>query len=256
MLTKKAGKISYLTGSWPLRDELPTIIFLHSAGCKAEAWQKQMEGLAESANTIAVDLPGHGGSTGPALVDVPAMAATVAEFMREIKVNQPILCGLSMGSAVTLQFLLDYPEMAGAGIVIGTGARMRVAPMIFEAIAKDYAGFVNLMSKLAFAASASDNVVQEVSELMLSCNPAVTVADFQACNSYDVMERISKINQPVLIISGAEDKMTPSKYADYLEQHLAKATRCHLPATGHMIPHEKPLEVNQAIRDFITHNLT
>lgn len=203
------------------------------------------------ANTIAIDLPGHGGSEGPALDSIPALAEAVRAFLQEIKATRPILCGLSMGSAIVLQYLLDYPDSAVAGIAMGAGARLNVAPLIFQTIAKDYAGFVALMGRLAFSPSAKPEAVQEISQLIMSCPPEVTAADFTACHSFDVLQRVEKIEHPLLIISGQEDKMTPPKYAEFLEKQVKRGILYHLLGTGHMIPNEKPLKVNKLIGDFI-----
>lgn len=251
MLVKKIGKLSFLAGHWPLCEDLPTLIFLHSSGCNAQMWQEQVVGLMDIANTIAIDLPGHGESDGPGLESIVAYAAVVADFIEEIKAPRPVPCGLSIGSAIVLQLLLDYPNLASAGILVGAGARLRVSPTIFEAITQDYGDFVDLLGRLSFSPGAAHDTIQEISTIMLACPPTVAAGDFRACDSFDVIARLSEINHRALIISGEDDKLTPTKYADFLEQNLNYATRIDLVGTGHMMPNEKPTEVNNAIRNFI-----
>lgn len=251
MLNKKIGELGFLAGHWPLQQDLPTLVFIHSSGCNAQMWRKQVAGLGDAANTIALDLPGHGQSGGPGLDSMPAYAAVVAEFIKEIKVPRPVPCGLSIGSAIVLQLLLDYPDSVLAGILIGSGARLRVTHKIFELVDNDYPGLIEMMETTAFSPQADKDAIREISEIMLSCKPEVAAADFRACNNFDVMSRLKEIKHPVLIISGEDDMLTPPKYADYLEKNLHYAARCHLTGAGHMMPNEKPDEVNEAIRGFL-----
>lgn len=251
MIRMKSGRLSYFTAERAWREDLPTLVFLHSSGLNAKMWHKQVEGLQDVANTVALDLPGHGGSDGPGLDSMPAYAAVVADFIREIKAPRPVPCGLSIGSAIVLQLLLDYPASAVAGVLIGSGARLRVTPQIFDLLEKDYAGYINLARNLSFSPQAGEDVTREITGIKLSCSPEVAAGDFRACDKFDVMERLGEIKHRVLIISGGDDKLTPQKYADYLEKNIRLATRCHLEGAGHMMPNEKPDEVNQAIRSFL-----
>jgi len=251
MINKKIKGLSFIAGHWPLREELPTLIFLHGSACSAQMWREQLDSLADIANTIALDLPGHGGSAGPALESIPELAGLVASFIQENRLPQPIPCGLSMGSAVVLQLLVDYPAAAKAAILIGTGARLKVAQSVLEALEKDYPQLIEMLGSMIFARQVQEEVQREVTQLMLACPAQSAAADFKACNKFDVINRIGEINQPVLIITGDEDKMTPPKYAVYLEQNLKFPASCRLAQTGHMPPNEKPEQVNQAIRSFI-----
>ena len=85
MIKRKSGRLSYFTAQRSWREDLPTLVFLHSSGLNAKMWHKQVEGLQDVANTVALDLPGHGGSDGNGLDSMPAYAAVVADFVREIK---------------------------------------------------------------------------------------------------------------------------------------------------------------------------
>ena len=40
--------------------------------------------------------------------------------------------------------------------------------------------------------------------------------DFEACDTFDIMNEIGRITLPTLIIVGRDDEMTPVKYAEYL----------------------------------------
>jgi pimeloyl-ACP methyl ester carboxylesterase len=88
----------------------------------------------------------------------------------------------------------------------------------------------------------------------LVIKPKVTYGDFQACNQFNVIERLDEIRVPVLVISAEDDKLTPPKYARFLEDGIPNATRKHIHDAGHIAPMEKPQEVNQAIIAFLNHH--
>ena len=78
------------------------------------------------------------------------------------------------------------------------------------------------------------------------------MADYCACNRFDVMNRLPEIHLPVQVICGADDLLTPSKYSDYLTKHIVRARQTIIPHAGHLAPVEQPAAVNTAIRKFIT----
>ena len=251
MEERELGGFGFIAGSWPLGAEKPTIVFLHGSGSSSHFWKAQVEGLAERVNTVALDLPGHGrsGKIGKNTIDDYARIAV--KFVDALDMSNMIISGLSMGGAIVQQLLLDYADRFKAGILIGTGARLKVLPAIFEAIEKDYAGFVEMSCKLASSEKTDASVSQPFRDDLIKCKPEVTYGDFQACNAFDVIARLHEISLPVLVISAEDDQLTPPKYAGFLEDGIPNAARKHILNAGHIAPMEKPHEVNQAIVAFL-----
>ena len=249
-----ANGIGYITGAWPLDPGKSTLIFIHGAGGSGNFWTAQVQGIVERVNTVAVDLPGHGQSEGSGHDKVKDYSRALINFINALEAPKPIPCGISLGGAITQQLLLDYPEQIDAGILVSTGARLKVAPAIFETIKKDYNAFVEMLGKLAASAKTDPGPVQTFRNELFGCNPEITHGDFRACNRFNALERLSAIEAPVLIVSAQDDKLTPPKYADMLEKDIKNASRSHIMDAGHIVPMEKPMEVNQAILDFLDRN--
>ena len=251
MQERKTNGIGYLAGDWPLDPQKSTIIFIHGAGGSSVFWQAQVEGLAARANTLAMDLPGRGKSDGKGKDRVEDYARAVDNFVEEINVPHPILCGLSMGGAIAQQVLLDYPTRLKAGILIGTGARMQVAPAFFETIEKDYNSFVNWLCKICVSKNTDSKIVNPFREDLLRCKPEITFGDFRACDRFDVADQLHAIEAPALVVTAEEDKLTPPDSGDFLEKHIKNATRAHIMDAGHIVPMEKPEEMNKTILKFL-----
>ena len=251
MIENKAGNIAYITGNRAIDPEKPTILFIHGSGGSSALWENQVDALKTHVNTIALDLPGHGRSSGPGLDRVEDYSAVVADFIETAGIPAPIPCGLSIGGAIVLQLVLEHKTRFKAAILVNTGARLRVMPLLFETIKNDYKGYLNSIT--AFAASGKTDPVKLASFMAESakCPPEVTYGDFTACARFNVMEKLSAITIPVLILTAEDDKLTPPKYGSYMKEHINNASMTDIKDAGHLSPLEQPEAFNRAIIDYL-----
>lgn len=240
----------FIAGTWPFDPGRASLVFIHGAGGGARLWTAQVTGLSGRANTAALYLPGHGPSAGPARDSIKAYAESVLDFIDKTGVPNPVAVGLSMGGAITLQLLLDFPDRFRAGILVSTGAKLRVMPQIFDAIERDYSGFLEMIERFSISKKTDPSLVRAVLEDAARCDPAVASGDFRACDSFSVMDLLGEISVPVLVITAEDDLLTPPKYGEYLERGISGASRVHVMDGGHMVSAEKPEEVNRAIIEF------
>jgi pimeloyl-ACP methyl ester carboxylesterase len=251
MEQRQQGGLAFICGQWPLDRQKPTILFIHGAGESSLLWHAQVEGLKDRANTVALDLPGHGRSRGRAKRRVRTYAADLVDFMHAIAAPGPIPCGLSMGGAITQQLLLDHGDCFRAGIIVSSGAKLRVLPALFEMLAQNFPAYVEMVDQLGFSEKTAADVKRPFLEEHLKARPKVAEGDFRACDRFDVMARIASIQVPVLVISAADDIFTPPKYAEFLAEHIPGSRRAHIPDAGHFVPIEKPQAVNAVIAEFL-----
>ncbi len=214
-------------------------------------WNGQVDALSDRVNTLALDLPGHGGSTGPGMDRVEDYTGAVVDLLKAIQVPGVIPCGLSLGGGIAQQLLLDHGDAMKAGVMVGTGARLRVLPVILDSIRKDYNAFVS--STAAFAASPRTDPerLRPLTASMANCPPDTTLGDFTACDAFDVMDRLASIRHPVLVVNGEDDKLTPPKYGTFLAENIPGAHRVLIPDAGHLVPAERPEALNRVLSDFL-----
>jgi pimeloyl-ACP methyl ester carboxylesterase len=163
-----------------------------------------------------------------------------------------VLAGHSMGGAVALSYALSWPADLAGIVLIATGARLRVAPELLSMLATDYPAAVDTVVARSVDPGAAPGLARKLRETMLAVPADVTVGDFQACDVFDVMGRLEEIRTPALIVAGREDRMTPPRYAEYLHAHLPRARLVWISGAGHMVHLERPREVNEAIRGFLS----
>jgi len=252
MENREIGGIGFISGHWPLDNDKPTLVFIPGASLTSIFWAPQIHYLREVANTVAVDLPGHGASQGPGKESISDYAQAVLDFIDLIKAPRPIPCGLSMGGAITLQLLIQNGDHFPAGILINTGARLKVMPMIFETIQKNYDDFVEILCVSAISTKSDTEKHRAVIEACSNCRPDVVLGDFKACDSFDVINTLGLIQVPVLVLTASDDNVTPVKYGIFLEKNIKNAKLVNIEDAGHLSPIEKPHEVNRSIQDFLS----
>ena len=249
-MMEKEG-IAFAAAPWPLRPDCPTLVLVHGSAMSKLFWQAQIEGLSAAFNVLAPDLPGHGDSPGRGHDNMAGYGEAVMAWLEALDPPRPVPCGLSLGGAVVLYLLIHYPDRFPAGILINTGARLRVLPLIFDAIRGNFEDFVGLSHLGGVAAVNQSPAMAEKIRAVMRCAPEVAIRDFTACDTFDVMARLPEIKAPVLILSGSQDTTTPPKYAAYLAQHIAGARLVAIPDAAHLASLEQPQIVNQTMADFL-----
>ena len=92
-----------------------------------------------------------------------------------------------------------------------------------------------------------DPYIEETSKI----GAEVTYTDFKICDDFNVLNKLSSISIPCLIIVGKQDQLTPVKYSQFFHDKIKNSKLHIINKAGHMVMVEKPLEFNQAIKDFI-----
>ncbi|MDY6824649.1 MAG: alpha/beta fold hydrolase [Thermodesulfobacteriota bacterium] len=243
--------LPFIAAPWPPEQGRKTILFIHGATMCKSFWHYQVEALGSGFNAIAVDLPGHGMNKGTGCRDVAEYAAAVMAFIDDQGISDPVLCGHSMGGAIAQHLLIKHPDRFPAAILVATGARLKVLPLIFETIETAFDKFPDFIFNGGVAQKNRTEALREAMKLAMDCGPTVAYGDFAACNAFDVMDALDRIKVPVLVVSGADDLTTPPKYSDYLAANLTDARLERIADAGHLLPMERPGVLNEKIGAFL-----
>ena len=87
----------------------PPIVLIHGAGGHHLYWPPQVRRL-QGQRMLALDLPGHGKSSGTGHQTIEGYAGEVAEFIQSIGLSTAVLVGHSMGGAIALEMASPEPE--------------------------------------------------------------------------------------------------------------------------------------------------
>jgi pimeloyl-ACP methyl ester carboxylesterase len=229
----------------------PAVIFVHGAGGGWGTWTRQLEGLADAGRMIALDLPGHGASSGAGCWTVPDYAAVVQGFIRALGVGPVVLAGHSMGGAISQTLALDAPELLRGIVLVGTAARLKVYPELLRLLETDYPAAVEFVKHNAWSPATAAALAEGVRKATLEVRQAVTLGDYTACNAFELRDRVAGIRLPTLVIVGEDDELTPPKFSEFLVSEIPEARLARISKAGHYVPLEQPDEVNLAIRQFL-----
>ena len=112
-MTVDGNRVFAATGGRPFDPAQPTVLFIHGAGMDHTVWALQTRYFAHHGRSVlAVDLPGHGRSSGAVLRSVGAMASWIVRVLDEAGVQSAALVGHSMGALISLEVAASAPGLA------------------------------------------------------------------------------------------------------------------------------------------------
>lgn len=264
MILEVQGKQAYCyTGGRPFDASLPAIVFIHGAQNDHSVWALQTRYFAHHGFAVlALDLPGHGRSGGPALTSVEAMADWVLALLSSAGVEQAVLAGHSMGSLIALEASHRAPERVRALALLGTTWPMKVSDALLETARSDEAraiDMVNIWSHSTIAHKPSCpgpgfwvmGGARRLMQRMSQINPEqLFYTDFAACNAYaNGQVAAEAVRCPTLFVLGTKDVMTPPRSAKLLTGAIGHGRIASVDA-GHQMMSEQPDAVLDALYGF------
>jgi pimeloyl-ACP methyl ester carboxylesterase len=224
-------------------------VLIHGSGGDHSHWPEALRASA-LADVYGLDLPAHGSSGGRSRTSVEDYADFVQAFVEQLNLKQVTLFGHSLGGAITQILALRQPQWLSAIVLVGTGARLRVAPAILEALLADQPATLDLLAQYAFDPSAPQALVGHIRTGFANTNHRITHGDYTACDRFDIMDQVSRITLPTLIVSATNDLLTPLKYGRYLHDNIPNSTLHLIENAGHMMALEKPREFMEGVTAF------
>jgi pyruvate dehydrogenase E2 component (dihydrolipoamide acetyltransferase) len=239
----------------------PAMLLLHGFGGDNSSWMFNQAPLAESRRVIALDLPGHGGSSkdvGDG--SVAALAAGVEAAIRALGLGRLHLVGHSLGGAVAMAVAARRPaETASLALVASAG----LGPEIDGGFTKGFVAAERRKEMVAVAEMLFADrrlVTRKLVEDMLRIKriDGVTAAMRRIADAVfpggrqaaGASAELAALKLPMLVIWGGKDRVIPPSHAK-----AATVARLELlPEAGHMVHAEAYVEVNRLLAEFCAAN--
>lgn len=231
------------------------LVLLHGAGNDHSIWRYQTRRLAASGHPVlAVDLPGHGKSVGPALASIGEMAEWVLRLGDAIGAPTLTLVGHSMGSLIALETAIRRPRRVRGIALIATTDRMHVHPDLLgasqrrERLAADLIVGWSHAGPSRFGHHIDPGVWKAASNRrLLERHRDVLPVDLAACAAWSGTEEALQVETPALVIVSGHDRMTPARAGRALAELLPHSTLVEVPGGSHVSVYDHPAPVNDAL---------
>lgn len=263
IVTVQGAQAYCYTGGKPFDPARPSAIFIHGAQNDHSVWCLQSRYFAHHGfNVLALDLPGHGRSKGPAKDSVEAMADWVLALMDAAGVDKALLIGHSMGSLIALEASHEAPARVTQLALLGTTYPMKVSDALLDTSKNNEQAAIDMVNIFSHSSMAQKpscpgpgfytmGGARRLMQRMSQINPEqLFYTDFFACNAYANGEAAADaVDCPTLFMFGAKDMMTPPRSTKLLTTAIAHGKVVQVDA-GHQMMAEQPDAVLDALFAF------
>lgn len=243
--------------------EAPWMVLLNGLLSDTTMWAGVLPGLTRRFRVLTFDSRGQGKSDAPEAG--PYCTADLAEdawaLFQVLGISQPWLVGLSNGSAMSLELLSRHPEAFPGAVLTSSMPRMDFAMALK---AEHWARCLEVGGPLLqFDAVApflwGDGFLEARHGVLRAYHQVVTGGErpphgnlhqIRGVLGWDIRERLGLIQAPVLILSGAEDLLTPPWKCLETARGIPGARFEVVPGVGHAYPVEDPKGFVARVMDF------
>ena len=220
-----------------------------------ELWTDTFALLSDSYRTIAFDHRGTGATTCRIeSITYENLVRDVFAVMDAFGIEQCVLAGESAGAAVAMGAALAQPERFSALVLVGAlyvSEPLDGPDMFRMGLEKAYAQTVDRFVQLCLPEPDSAHFARWGNMILNRASQPAAIALLDINRALDLRARVSEIQQPTLLLHGAQDAIVPFARAEWLAQNMPHAQLHSLPDTGHVPTITRPAHVANAIREFL-----
>jgi len=226
------------------------VIFLNHLAANLDNWDPRVvDGIAAKHRVITFDNRGLGASQGKTPDTVEAMAHDAVAFIRALGFTQVDLLGFSLGGMVSQVIAAEEPALVRKVILAGTGPAggegiVNVTKLSYLDTLHAYATFKDpkellFFTRTAHGKSEAKAFIKRLKERTTDRDKATSIRAFRtqlkAIHAFGLAKPadLSRIQQPVLVANGDDDRMVPTSNSYDLSHRLPNATLRIYPDAGH-----------------------
>ncbi len=209
----------------------PALLLIHGSPGDWSAWENIItnDSVRSSFYILAVDRPGFGYTTVPALANLQEQADVVWQLLRQLNISSNItLAGHSYGGAVVEQLIIEHPESFRLAVMVAPTLSPEIMqPRWYNQVAK-----WPLVNKLISKAMRASNVEMLGLPESLSLNETA----------------VGAIKTPIVYIQGNEDVLVAPETVNYFKGLKPAGVKyVIIEDMNHFTPWSDPHLINDAI---------
>ena len=269
-------KIRYLESDKNDSETRQHLLFIHGLGSSADRWLDIPDALSLYFHTVAIDLPGFGGSDKPSDMNytIEAFSDIVREFIDKIKIPEEdrgnnkarttTLVGHSLGGYVASRIAAtDNSNFLNKLVLVDSSGNLEEpTPLLDEYLdaainpSKEKVRGVfeqmvanPLLISDVFVQGFIDRINRPGSKYAFESSLRNSANTQIGINN---LNRISEKGIPTLILWGMHDKVIPTQHSQIFKEAIKGSTVTLIPNTGHAPFTEKPALVCEYLHKFLS----
>lgn len=239
------------------------VVLVHGMMFNHHMWDPQIEALSKDYRVIAYDIRGHGKSgVAGGQYTYRMFVEDLRSLLDHLQIDQAVICGLSMGGAVSLRFVELYPHSVRALVICDTTSKADTNEAKYRrenAIhsIKRY-GMQSFVDGFVESVLDTDTLIRRSDLVALVRNMILTTSPVGACGALlaqaartDTSDTLERINMPAMVIVGERDSITPPDVAQSMHQRIPNSEFHVIPDAAHVTNLENPEVFNEHLTMFL-----
>ena len=245
----------------------PPLVCLHTVLWGAETFDQLISTLTADYHLFVLDLHGHGASGYRTPLTIEDLVEDYAQLLKQLGLFKVIWIGYSLGSMIGMRLALQHPTLIERLVLIATSARSDTSPVGQQAVqlwelfrAGERATIIDAALQFFFAPATYQSQPQLIEAyrhkaLQLQDVEGMYQTALASFHRTSVIERLSTLQAPTLIIAGRADMMATPAETTELATLIPHAQSVIIEEASHLLLVEKPQAAAQVIGDFLQTNV-
>lgn len=207
------------TMNYKIEGKGETLVFIHGLSDSLEYWEYLATNLKYKYRILRMDLRGHGKT------DLQNDKITVDIYVNDLKIlldelniQKVNLVGFSLGGLIALDFALKYPSRVSGMVLMSSFAKpdkhlTKVFKKLQKALERGFDEFYDTILPMVLC---PDVIADNLDELEIikksaskTANTRAYIQAIDACLEFDVEDKLSQIDVPVLVMAARHDDLCP-----------------------------------------------
>jgi pimeloyl-ACP methyl ester carboxylesterase len=250
-------------------DDGPPVVLVHGWGIHSYLWRKNLPALLQAGHrVVALDLPGHGGSSLPAPggMTLDAQVAQLVALLDALALPRVALLGQSMGGRICLELAMRAPARVSRLVLFGSvglgeappGAPLASRVPFPQGLPADKLlrrWMVHVAKYFAYGTRGTFTEADVDAYWSAAQRPGVIAALWQALAEFDwrvlSAAELQTVAAPTLVLFGTRDRTISPRGVEARVAQLPRGEMCWVRDAGHVVCEECPDEVNPRLVEFL-----
>jgi non-heme chloroperoxidase len=252
------------------------LVLVHGAFVDSHMWQPQLDFFSSKYRVLRYDLRGHGrtGSSDLEQYTIAGFAHDLAALLEALDIQDPILCGLSLGGMIAQAFAVQNPSRLKALVLADTAVSVSLTwsdkvqryvlfpkwALLLTIKLMSVSSFTRFSFWLARATRSQGWIGQDeatrsyIEACMLRMNQEEYLKVYGAIYDFRLLP-LEKISAPTLVLNGEHEAKNVFRHTQEILHRVHNSKAALVPGAGHTSNMENADVFNQYVDEFLKDNI-